>query len=175
MMKALPSSSNRLKGPGDNVTRVVIVFNFVRSAMDHGCAAANYVEAAGFERGDDGTWITQARDTVDGRPLQIRSRVLINAAGAFVDRLNAAAEIETVHPHLFSKGIHLIVPQLSQGHRVLAFFADDERLFFAIPMANRTCIGTPDTQVDTPLTEVTEADRDFVLSNINARLDLGSR
>jgi glycerol-3-phosphate dehydrogenase len=39
-------------------------------------------------------------------------------------------------------------------------------------MANRTCIGTTDTPVDDPETEVTAEDRDFVLSNINARLDL---
>ncbi len=154
----------------DNDAR--FVFNFVRSAMNRGCAAANYVEATGFTRDDDGGWITQARDRVDGREISIRSRVLINAAGAFVDPLNAAADVETVHRHLFSKGIHLIVPQLSQGHRVLAFFADDERLFFAIPMANRTCIGTTDTLVDDPVTEVDPVDRDFVLSNINARLDL---
>ncbi len=145
----------------DNDAR--FVFNFVRSAMDRGCAAANYVEAVDFARGDQGDWITRARDSVDGRQFNIRSRVLINAAGAFVDRLNAAADIETVHRHLFSKGIHLIVPQLSQGHRVLAFFADDERLFFAIPMANRTCIGTTDTMVDDPVTGVSDEDREFVL------------
>lgn len=55
---------------------------------------------------------------------------------------------------------------------MLAFFADDERLFFAIPMANRTCIGTTDTLVDDPVTAVTDEDREFILSNINARLDL---
>ena len=75
---------------------------------------------------------------------------------------------------MLSKGIHLIVPRLARGHRVLAFFANDERLFFAIPMANRTCIGTTDTRVDDPLTRVTDEDRDFVLSNINARLDLSA-
>ena len=95
----------------DNDAR--FVFNFVRSALDRGCAAANYVEAVGFSRTGDGGWITQARDTVGGRELQIRSRVLINAAGAFVDQLNTAAGVETEHRHLFSKGIHLIVPELS--------------------------------------------------------------
>jgi glycerol-3-phosphate dehydrogenase len=39
-------------------------------------------------------------------------------------------------------------------------------------MANRTCIGTTDTPVEDPVTQVTDDDRDFVLSNINARLDL---
>jgi glycerol-3-phosphate dehydrogenase len=55
---------------------------------------------------------------------------------------------------------------------VLTFFADDGRLFFVIPMGMRTCIGTTDTRVDSPFTHVTEEDRQFVLDNINKRLNL---
>jgi glycerol-3-phosphate dehydrogenase len=154
----------------DNDAR--FVFNFVRSAMDKGCIAANYVQSLGSVRESNGCWQTEARDQVSGETFSIRSKILVNAAGAFVDDLNRINDIETRHHHLLSKGIHLIVPQISKHHRVLAFFADDERLFFAIPMANRTCIGTTDTRVDDPITGVTEADRDFVLSNINARLNL---
>jgi glycerol-3-phosphate dehydrogenase len=55
---------------------------------------------------------------------------------------------------------------------VLTFFADDGRLFFVIPMGPRTCIGTTDTKVDTPVAHVTDEDRRFVLSNINKRLRL---
>ncbi|MDH3449595.1 MAG: FAD-dependent oxidoreductase [Gammaproteobacteria bacterium] len=153
----------------DNDAR--FVFNFVRSAMNRGCTAANYVRSLGATRAD-GFWTTQAQDQVSGRQFSIRSRVLVNAAGPYVDQHNTLSGIETEYHHQLSKGIHLIVPQLSSNHRVLAFFADDERLFFAIPMANRTCIGTTDTPVEDPVTEVTDADRDFVLSNINARLDL---
>jgi glycerol-3-phosphate dehydrogenase len=153
----------------DNDAR--FVFNFVRSAMDRGCVAANYVESGGARR-ENGGWIAQAEDTISGGRFSIRAKVLINAAGAFVDDYNALAGIETEYCHRLSKGIHLIVPKLSSSRRVLAFFADDERLFFAIPMANRTCIGTTDTPVTDPVTEVTDEDRDFVLSNINARLDL---
>ena len=154
----------------DNDAR--FVFNFVRSAMDHGCAAANYVESTGAAWDTAGLWRIQVQDREGGDAFEIHTRVLINAAGAFVDDHNRLAGIETRHRHLLSKGIHLIVPRISDSHRVLAFFADDERLFFAIPMAHRTCIGTTDTQVDDPVTEVSDADRDFVLSNINARLDL---
>jgi len=154
----------------DNDAR--FVFNFVRSAMDKGCVAANYVKSTGAARDAKGYWTTQAEDQVGGQRFSIRSKILINAAGAFVDQHNQLTGIETEYQHLFSKGIHLIVPQISDSHRVLAFFADDERLFFAIPMANRTCIGTTDTRVTDPITEVTDEDRDFVLSNINARLDL---
>jgi len=154
----------------DNDAR--FVFNFVRSAMDKGCIAANYVESVSGSYDGSNQWTTVARDGVSGEQFEIRSKVVINAAGAFVDKLNGETGVETEYRHIFSKGIHLIVPRLSRKKRVLAFFADDGRLFFAIPMANRTCIGTTDTPVEDPETEVTTEDRDFVLSNINARLDL---
>jgi len=156
----------------DNDAR--FVFNFVRSAMDRGCAAANYVESKGAARAADGNWHAEVEDRITGKSFSIRAKILVNAAGAFVDDHNRLCGIDTDHQHLLSKGIHLIVPRISEHHRVLAFFASDERLFFAIPMANRTCIGTTDTRVDDPMTEVTDADRDFVLSNINARLNLST-
>ena len=154
----------------DNDAR--FVFNFVRNAMDKGCVAANYVKSLGASRDATGRWSTEVEDQVSGRQFAIKSKLLINAAGAFVDQHNELVGIGTEYRHLFSKGIHLIVPRISDNNRVLAFFADDGRLFFAIPMANRTCIGTTDTRVDDPHTQVTDADRDFVLSNINARLNL---
>ena len=154
----------------DNDAR--FVFNFVRSAMDKGCVAVNYVKSKGATRDAGEFWTTQVEDQVCGRQFSIRSRVLINSAGAYVDQHNALTGIETEYCHLLSKGIHLIVPQISDSHRVLAFFANDERLFFAIPMANRTCIGTTDTRVESPVTAVSDEDREFVLSNINARLEL---
>ena len=153
----------------DNDSR--FVFQFVRSAMDRGCIAVNYLESIGARR-EDGVWITDARDTETGATLQIRSKVLINAAGPFVDDHNRLTGEQTEHQHLFSKGIHLIVPRITPHQRVLTFFADDGRLFFVIPMGVRTCIGTTDQRVESPFAEVTDADRDFVLSNINERLRL---
>ena len=154
----------------DNDAR--FVFNFVRNAMEKGCAAANYIASKGARRDDEGNWVVEVNDHESGRTFEIRSKVLVNATGPFVDEHNRLTGISTDYRHVLSKGIHLIGPRISAHHRVLAFFADDERLFFAIPMANRTCIGTTDTLVDDPITSVTEADREFVLSNINARLDL---
>ncbi|MCP3687658.1 MAG: glycerol-3-phosphate dehydrogenase/oxidase [Gammaproteobacteria bacterium] len=154
----------------DNDAR--FVFNFVRNAMDKGCIAANYVKSLGAKREDDNRWAVQVEDQTDGRKFDVHAKVMVNAAGAFVDPHNQLSGIRTNYSHQFSKGIHLIVPRISQAKRVLAFFADDGRLFFAIPMANRTCIGTTDTHVTDPYARVTDEDRDFVLSNINAWLNL---
>lgn len=153
----------------DNDAR--FVFNFVRSALDRGGVAANYVASLGSER-RDGHWHTRARDAITGRELTVASRVLVNAAGAFVDEHNALTGQRTEHRHVLSKGIHLIVDRVTPNPRVLAFFADDGRLFFVIPMGPKTCLGTTDTRVDDPHAEVTDDDRRFVLDNINRRLKL---
>ncbi len=153
----------------DNDAR--FVFNFVRNAMNYGCVAANYVESLGAER-KDGLWEVRARDTLTGDEFVIRSKVLVNACGPYVDTHNSLSEQKTEHRHLFSKGIHLIVDRLTNDERILAFFASDGRLFFVIPMGNKTCVGTTDTQVESPEVHVTEEDRDFVLENINELLDL---
>jgi len=154
----------------DNDAR--FVFNFIRKAMDYGCVAANYVKSINASQDADNIWDVEVEDQISNQQFKIRSKVLINATGAFVDGHNELSGVETEYQHLFSKGIHLIVPQLAREQQVLTFFADDGRLFFAIPMADRTCIGTTDTWVDDPETEVTDEDREFVLSNINARLAL---
>ncbi|MCH4561522.1 glycerol-3-phosphate dehydrogenase/oxidase [Halomonas sp. EGI 63088] len=153
----------------DNDAR--FVFNFVRGALDFGTVAANYVESLGSRREGD-HWVTEVRDRMDGATFTICSKVLINAAGPWVDQHNRLSGQHTEHRHVFSKGIHLIVPRLTDSKRVLAFFADDGRLFFVIPMGMRTCIGTTDTRVDRPEVEVTEEDVRFVLDNINKRLEL---
>ncbi len=154
----------------DNDAR--FVFNFVRSALNAGCVAANYVESLGATRDAEG-WVVRARDVVDGgAEFEIRAKVLINAAGPYVDAHNALTGEKTEHHHALSKGIHLIVDRLVKERRVLAFFADDGRLFFVIPMGSRTCIGTTDTPVSDPHVGVTAEDIAFVLDNINKRLKL---
>lgn len=156
----------------DNDAR--FVFNFIRTALNNGCIAANYVESLGGSRDSSGIWTIKARDVLSGKKLQIRSRVLINACGPYVDYHNTLTSEKTTHKHVFSKGIHLIVNRLTPNKKVLTFFADDGRLFFVIPMGSKTCVGTTDTKVDSPESQVTPEDRKFVLSNINKLLNLPS-
>ncbi|WP_020409033.1 glycerol-3-phosphate dehydrogenase/oxidase [Hahella ganghwensis] len=153
----------------DNDAR--FVFNFIRSAMDYECTAANYVESLGGKR-FGGLWSVEARDVISGDTFTIQSKVLINACGPFVDEHNKMTGQKTRHRHVFSKGVHLIVDRLTPNKRVLTFFADDGRLFFVIPMGPKTCIGTTDTRMESPYSHITDEDRRFVLDNINARLNL---
>lgn len=155
----------------DNDSR--FVFSFVRSAIEAGASAANYVELVDAQREGD-RWHARLRDTDSGAEYRTTARVIINAAGPFVDSLNAKWGSQTDHKIVYSKGIHLVVPRLttSDHQRVLAFFDETQRLFYVIPMGRRSVIGTTDTRVDEPFTEVTDEDREFLLRQINDRLDL---
>ncbi len=149
------------------------VFGFVRRAIDAGALAANYlgVDALRWEPGK-GLWRAQLGDRRGQGQIKLSARAVINAAGPAVDALNQQVSAQTDHRHLLSKGIHLIVPRIGSVTRVLTFFASDGRLFFVIPMGNRTCIGTTDTQVEDDHVVVCDADRDFVLANANELLAL---
>jgi glycerol-3-phosphate dehydrogenase len=154
----------------DNDAR--FVFSFVRGAIDVGATAANYVEVIKAER-DNGRWKATLRDLDgNGEEFTCTANIVINAAGPFVDGLNASWNLKTNHRIVYSKGIHLVVPRLTPNERVLAFFDDTKRLFYVIPMGKRSVIGTTDTRVDEPYSHVTEEDRSFLLEQINARLNL---
>lgn len=153
----------------DNDAR--FVFSFIRSAIDSGAVAANYVELVDSERIDD-RWYLNLRDVDGDNPLACTADTVVNCTGPFIDPLNDELKVGTNHRIVHSKGIHLVVDQLTPNHRVLAFFDDTERLFYVIPMGRRSVIGTTDTRVDHPTKEVTDEDRSFLLGQINARLNL---
>ena len=155
----------------DNDSR--FVFSFIRSAFEAGAVTTNYVELVHAERRSD-RWHVALRDVVTGVEMTASAKTLVNAAGPFVDALNESWGTTTTHRIVYSKGIHLVVPRLTttDHDRVLAFFDDSQRLFYVIPMGRRSVIGTTDTRVDDPHTAVTEEDRNFLLEQINARMDL---
>jgi glycerol-3-phosphate dehydrogenase len=161
----------------DNDAR--FVWGFVDRAIGSGAAVSNYVKLEHATRDAHGWTATctarfSGEDAADKlraqRTLQIRARTMINACGPHADEMARSLALRSEHQHVFSKGIHLLVPKITHSRRVLTFFADDGRLFFVIPMGPRTCIGTTDTREPGPTETVTDADREFVLSNINKRL-----
>ena len=101
------------------------------------------------------------------RPIKVGDMIEIDANYGEIERIGPrSTRVRTFD------NIHLIVPKITKSERVLAFFDDTQRLFYVIPMGRRSVIGTTDTRVDEPHTEVNDEDREFLLGQINARLDL---
>lgn len=153
----------------DNDTR--FTFGFIRKVLQKKNNAINYMELMSAEW-QDGIWHCALRDRLTGESVNLRTRTIVNAAGPFADKINNMLRIESPFRHIFSKGAHIIVPQITKTKHVLTFFASDGRLFFMIPMGDRTCIGTTDTRIDNEVAEPAADDVEFLLANANALLDL---
>ncbi len=149
------------------------VFHFIRSAIRSGAAVANYVSFSQGHQAEDGLWHTSVSDKKGkGGDYTIRSKVVINATGPFVDGVNRANQVKTQTHHLFSKGIHLVVKKFTMQDHVMAFFDNGGRLFFVIPLGTVSILGTTDTPHPSPDSFVTDEDRDYVLNNINRKFTL---
>ena len=152
----------------DNDAR--FVSEMVIGSTRYGATIANRVEVVGAEHGVDG-WRLSMVEHVSGRALEASAPLVVNAAGPNVPAVGDLVGATTDHRLVFSKGIHLVVPRITDSGRILAFYDDDERLFYVLPMGERSVIGTTDTPVDDPEVAVTIEDREFVLEQINARID----
>lgn len=146
-------------------------FGFIQKVLKHRGSAMNYMELISADW-RDGLWHCTLRDHVSGEALALQARTIVNAAGPFADRINIMLRVDSAFKHIFSKGAHIIVPQVTPKEHVLTFFASDGRLFFMVPMGSRTCIGTTDTRVDNATAEPSTDDVEFLLANANSLLDL---
>lgn len=153
----------------DNDAR--FVWDFIKRAETTGAAVRNYTKLTAATHDSEG-WVLDLADQTSGHTSSVRAKALINAAGPFADELNAVMANKTSSHLAFSKGIHLVVRKLTEDNRVLAFWDEEGRLFYVIPMHDRSVIGTTDTRVTKPETVVTAEDRDFVLRQINRSMNL---
>jgi glycerol-3-phosphate dehydrogenase len=116
----------------------------ITDARDQGAQCFNYAEVTrGLREGDRLSGL-RVRDVLTGEDFDVRARVVVNASGAWFDRV--AGQIEP-HPKpriRTTKGIHLACP--NPTNRAVVLFSEiDKRLFFVIPLRGFAWIGTTDT------------------------------
>ena len=122
----------------------LVVLNAV-DAAEHGAVVRT---RAAFERirrtGDH--WTAEVRDQAGGAVATIKARVIVNAAGPWVDEvLGQVAGFNSVHNIRLVQGSHIVVPRLFDHGRSYFFQNTDGRILFAIPYENDfTLIGTTD-------------------------------
>ena len=151
----------------DNDSR--FVYDFIREAINRGAVAKNYTELV--DASFDKTWSLTLRDSTGSSSAQ--ASAVVNAAGPFAADVARMLHAETKAQLVFSKGVHFVLNRkLTDKYQVLAFWDEQGRLFYVLPMGDRSMVGTTDTRVNNPVTEVTDEDIAFVLRQINAQLEL---
>ena len=143
-----------------------LVLRVLREAQSHGGVAVNYLAAQTLLR--SGTQVTGARlvDALDGSVIEVRARLVVNATGAWADRLRgqtgAAPKIRPL------RGSHLVLPawRLPLAQAVSLMHPADGRPVFAFPWEGVTLVGTTDVDHGAPLnTEaaITRAEVDYLM------------
>ncbi|HXV59948.1 MAG TPA: glycerol-3-phosphate dehydrogenase/oxidase [Vicinamibacteria bacterium] len=86
-----------------------LTLSFVLSAANEGAVVANHVEATGFLMKGERIQGVTARDRLsDSSGLEIRARLVVNAAGPWVDRVIAKTERSRAPMFRFSKAVNLV-------------------------------------------------------------------
>jgi glycerol-3-phosphate dehydrogenase len=153
----------------DNDSRFVI--QMIVDAADRGASVGNYMtvlEADYLKK----KWHLKVRDQILDKEFETTSDVLVNTAGPEVSRICNMTETKTESNLVFSKGVHLIVPRVTDSGRILAFFDGTQRLFYVIPMGECSVIGTTDERVKEHEVSVNSDDVDFLLGEANTKLSL---
>jgi glycerol-3-phosphate dehydrogenase len=122
----------------------LVVLN-ARDAAERGAHIRTRTRVIAAERsGDD--WIVTAEDLRTGRQQRIRAKVLVNAAGPWVEKvLNGVARSNSKASVRLVQGSHIVVKKLFAHDRAYIFQNADNRIIFAIPYQNDfTLIGTTD-------------------------------
>jgi glycerol-3-phosphate dehydrogenase len=136
----------------------------------HGAAIANYVAAEKLLLRDGRIEGCTVHDTMTGARFDIRARTVLVAAGPWADLfLEQATGYRSAHKLIRSKGIHLMVPELSKA--ALTIEAGSGHLF-ALPWRGHTLLATTDTEFsgDPASVAVTESDIDGFLATFREYL-----
>ncbi len=140
-----------------------LVIENVVSARETGATLLNYVRAGKIEDIGDSLIVT-TQDVLSREVRTFRSKVLINAAGPWIDTVREKADINDKKIIYPTKGIHLVMPKLSD--QALFVTSRDDRMFFIIPLGAYSLIGTTDTRFGGDIDEVhaEKEDVDYLLN-----------
>lgn len=143
-----------------------------RTAANHGAAIANYARVSALLR--DGSRVSGARVEAEGMSIDVRARVVINAAGVWADEVRALDEGADPHSIQPAKGIHITVPWIKVRNDIAGIMPvpKDGRGIFIVPWGDFTYIGTTDTEyagnLDDP--QCTHGDVQYLLEAMNVAL-----
>jgi glycerol-3-phosphate dehydrogenase len=146
-----------------------LVVTLARTAAHHGAVIATRTRVTGFLREEGGVVGVRAVDLETGRELEVRARVVVNAAGVWTDHVQellgepAQLDVEA------SKGIHLVVPRDRIRSECGFITRTEKSVLFVIPWGRHWIIGTTDTAWDLDLAHpaASRTDIDYLLGHVN--------
>ena len=153
-----------------------LLLHMVVTAFEQGAALLNYAQVTHLTKDSlglvDGI---SARDVETGEELRASAKVVINATGAFSDRLRRMANPSAEPMIMPSQGIHLVFgPEFLRGESaIMVPHTSDGRVMFAIPWHGHTLVGTTDTPLSSVALEpvAMEDEIEFIIATAGQYLE----
>jgi glycerol-3-phosphate dehydrogenase len=152
-----------------------LLIHMVATAFEQGATLLNFAEVTGLTKDAQGfvNGISVC-DVETGNEFRATAKVVINATGAFSDRLRLKAEPAASPMIVPSQGIHLVFDaSFLQGESaVMVPHTSDGRVLFAIPWHGHTLVGTTDTPIASATLEpvAMEQEIEFILATASEYL-----
>ncbi len=125
-----------------------LALNLMQTILQKGGVALNYIKVSGLLKSNDKISGVQAT-TIEGKALQIKGKVVINATGVFVDDILNMDNADKAKTICVSQGVHLVVDKkfYPSGNALMIPKTSDGRVLFAVPWHDKVILGTTDTPV----------------------------
>ncbi|HEX2140025.1 MAG TPA: glycerol-3-phosphate dehydrogenase [Woeseiaceae bacterium] len=169
-------SANGLKGGAQYYDAQVtfaerLVIENVIAAQSAGAVVRNYSAATAIAIEQGKVRAVRYTDAALGQEVEVGARVVVNAAGPWVDQVLATANRPMPELMGGTKGSHIIVGRF-EGAPKDAFYVEayiDARPFFVIPWNGQYLIGTTDIRYkgDPGEARASDAEIDYLLSETN--------
>ena len=143
-------------------------FETALSAHEGGATVINHARVTNTLREGNSITGVEVKDEITGDVLQAKGKMVVNAAGHWVDIVKSMVFTNKPEYLRRTKGIHIVIPKVSE-HALVLFSPVDGRLFFVIPWEGFSLVGTTDTDYTENLDAVfaTKADVDYVLEGLH--------
>jgi glycerol-3-phosphate dehydrogenase len=147
----------------------LVILN-LRSAAAHGASILPRTRFLGARREKD-VWVARLEPAGSGEVIELRARILVNAAGPWVGQVDATLDARRASARVrLVKGSHIIVPRLFEGEHAYIVQDEGKRIIFMIPYEQEfTLIGTTDVVVDA-IAEgagISQAEIDYLCASVS--------
>ena len=151
-----------------------LAINLAQTAVENGATVLNYMPVKGLLKEANKIAGIICTDVFSGKVYEVKTKVLINATGVFVDDIMNMDNDDGENIVAPSQGIHIVIEKkhFKSDKALMVPKTSDGRVLFAVPWHNYVIVGTTDTAVNKidieplPLQE----EVNFILQNLNQYL-----
>lgn len=147
-----------------------LTLEVVKKAVSVGATAMNYSKVEEFIYRNEKAVGVKIQDQLSGQKYEVYAKVIVNAAGPWVDTLREKDQSLEGKKIQHSKGVHLVIDQKHFPLKQSIYFdVPDGRMLLAIPRNGKTYVGTTDTKYDGDMIHPrsTEQDREYIINAMN--------